>query len=273
MATNDKKESVVQDPSILVVDGVLSHISQLTELLNTLSTQKIKELVIFARDFDNSVLEAFKIDRVHDQFKVLAIKVNVWDIGILEDICSVTNARLVEAFSNPGISMIGHATKIVSNRLKTIIFGGIEDKSEAINLLKIDLDITTAPFDKQKIKERIARVSGKIGLIKVGAVTEIEQGRLRDKIDDAVHACLGALQEGYVTGGGITFTEIANILKSGNIFDKALRAPFQEIGIEIGSEIIDSVKSLRVATESACISVCSLLAGVTIVDKNEIDTE
>lgn len=270
MATNDKRESIISNPYILVCDFSIKNINQIAHLINMLSEKEIKELVIFATDFDNAVLEAFKYDRIQGHFSVLAIKANIWDKGILEDICTVTGARLGEI----EFTSLGRAAQVVSDQLKTIIIGGVEDKSEALQLLQIELDITKEPFEKQKIKERIARISGKIGVITVGAVTEIEQGRLKDKVDDTIHAALGALQEGYVSGGGAALFAIGEMLLEGNILKKALMAPHIEIGVPINTtEIIDSVKSLRVAIESACITVCSLLAGTTIVEKNESDPE
>ncbi len=270
MATNDKRESIVMNPLVLVMNESISDIGSLSHLINLLVEEKVKDLVIFATDFDNAVLEAFKFDRIRSEFRVLAIKVPAWDKGLFEDICTVTGARLGELV----ITSLGKADKIIANKIKTTIFGGVEDKSEALKLLKIDLDITEAPFEKEKIKERIARVSGKVGIIKVGAMTPVDQGRLADKIDDCVHATQGALQEGCVSGAGIALKNIASEIYE-NILSEPLKSLNRQINMPtISLSVIDSVKSLRVAIESACSTACTLLTtGTTIVEKNESNSE
>lgn len=283
MATNDKYESIKVNPYILVCNQKISSHHDLSNIANKLAEKDIKDLIVFAPDFNQVAINGFNANIAHNQFNVLAIKVNTWDKGLLEDICTVSGATLVNDLegvnlNNIEITNLGTVDKVISSIDKTILIGGKEDKESAIDLLKAELKATKGQFDKQKIEDRIARISGKIGIISVGALTEIDRGRLKDKIDDAVNATRGALVEGVVMGGGLELKKLANLLPH-SIIHKALIAPYNQIqettgGIDITEDIIDSTKSIRVALESACNTACNLLnLGTVIVDKNEDDTK
>lgn len=270
MATNDNRESVVENANILVLSEKLTNADKLQDTLSFLASQNIKDLVIFAPEFDQALIKAFNLDRVRGEFRILAVKIPPWDTGLYEDICTVSDSR--------NSSRLGKVSKIISNQEKTILIGGREDKSVAIKMLQAELEITKAPFEKQKLEERMARLSGKVALIEVGAITEIDRVRMKDKVEDGIHDTQGALQEGVLDGAGMAFKHIAEALPP-NILTNPLKACYEQIqkntgGLAISPDIIDSAKSLRLALESACNIAGNLLTvGTAIADKNEINTE
>lgn len=269
MVTNDKKESVVEDACILITDTKIINKEQVSGFATGLELAGIKDLVIFATDFDQAIIKAFNLDRLQNDFRILAVKIPAWDKGLFEDICTISGAVLNDK--------LGKVSRIVSNFQKTVLIGGVEDKTKAINDLQTELALIKSPFEKEKLETRIARLNGKIGLLEVGAVTAIDRLRLRDKVEDGKHAGLGALQEGALKGAGTSLNEIADRLGD-NILVKALRAPYEQIRKTLGEkeigEVIDSAKSIRVAFESATTTAANLLTvGFISADKNERDTE
>lgn len=278
MATNDKYEAVLDKPYVLIVKEKISSISDLSGIGSELDTLGIKELVIIAPDFNQSVINSFNYDIAQGKFRVLAIKANIWDTGILEDLCAITGATLIDSsnFASLNITNLGKVERVVSSVDKTVFIGSTTDTTKTIELVRAELKATKTPFEKQKIEERLARLIGKVAVISVGGLTEIDRGRLKDKIDDAVHATVGALEEGVVKGGGLTLKEVAEKLPK-SILTTALLSPYRQIqentgGIEITDDIIDSAKSIRLAIESACNTAGNLLTlGTTIAEKNESD--
>ena len=283
MATNDKLESIVEDAYVLVTNGKIESQDQIIPIAEKLNAIGIKELVIFAEGFDQMVINAFVLNRVRNTFRVLAVKPSIWNKGIFEDICTVTGAVLIDV--NKSMSIVkaelitlAKVKKIIATSEKTTIIGGIADKKESLTKLRAELLISKSVFEKQKIEERIARVSGSVALIRVGAVTDTERKYLKDKIDDAVNATKCALSEGVVKGAGLALKEVSEKLAP-NILSKAILAPYEQIqastgGIEVGDDVIDPVKVTRTALETACsIAGILLTTECAIADKNEPDTK
>ena len=275
-------ETTLTNVAVLVVNGTIEHPESLSEVITELVKSGSRQLVVFAPAFDPVVLHALLAQRYADTasqvFKVTAVKTSPWDKGIHEDICTVTGATLVDVEKNmiPKYEHIARVDKIVVNATKTVIIQKDIDKLVSEELLQNELLATTNLFEKKKLEERIARINGKVALITVGAITETERNYLKDKIDDAVHATQGAMEEGVVTGGGVALKEIAESLPE-SLLTSALIAPYKQIvgsGILVDDSIIDSVKSIRVAIESACSAVGTLLTvGTTIAEKYEANTK
>lgn len=276
MATKEL-ESIIENPFILVVKEKVMSYGMFSNLATQLEERKIKDLVIFAPDFDKTVITTFKNDRAREIFRVLAIKIPPWDNGLFQDICTISGATLIQENELIDFNSCGQIEKIISSLEKTVLVGGIQDKEDALDLLKAELKTVKSPFERQKLEDRIGRITGKIAIIEVGAITPIDRARLKDKVEDGVHDTQGALQEGVIEGGGKGLQKIVLNLPP-SILSEPLQEPFRQIQksgeLEIGADVIDSVKSLRVAIESACNIAGNLLTiGTVSVEKNESDTE
>lgn len=284
MVTNDKMESVVEKAHILVTNGKIMSDEDIKPIAETLHNIKnVNDLVIFTQDFDQSIIPMLVLNRMKNVFRVLLVKVNAWDKGIYEDICTVTGATLIDTnkamlIKNTTLDQLAIVDKVVSTADKTVIIGGTPtDRDSAITRLKNQIE-TATPFDKVKLEERIARISGKVATIRVGAMTEIERGRIKDKIDDAVSEAKLALEGGVVKGGGLALKEVADQLPF-NILGDAIRAPYDAIqenagGLVIGEDIIDAFLVTKKALEIACSNASNFLTVATSsADKYENDTE
>lgn len=280
MVTNDETlEAVFDDAHILVIKGKVDVQESITPIIAKLNESKANELVIFAEDFNQDLIRVCISNWKKNIFKVLTIKVNVWDKGILDDICTVSGATLIEpekAMVADTLEVLGKVKKVKVTSKDTLIIGGVEDKKKAITKLKAEMKGAKA-FDKQKLEERVARISGKVAVISVGAINDTERGYLKDKIDDAVGATQGALIDGVVRGGGFTLNKIANDLPH-NILTEILKVPYNkiknDIGMEIPETVIDPVRVPIEVIQMACSTAWSLFgSSAVIADKNETDTE
>lgn len=248
MVNSDKLEAILEDVEVRVFED------EVTEINHPVPNK----LVIFAPAFSREFLQICNHNRVVNNIYILCVKVNPWDKGALEDIQIFTG---------------GHVAKIICSVSKTTIIGGKGETTDHLKALEAETE-QAIPFDKEKLKERIARVKGKIGIIHVGAATDSERKRLIEKIEDAKNATKGALEEGVVLGGGQDIAKVAEILGD-SIITEALKSPYKEISknMQVAPSIIDSYKSLRTALEIASTDAGNLLTvGTTIAIKNERDT-
>lgn len=274
MITNtERMESEYNDPAILVTDKKISSIKEVLPLLEKLAQSGKKDLVIIAEDVDGEALSTFIVNRLRGTFNVLAIKAPGYGDKkkeILGDIAVTIGAQIISEdvgikFENADISMLGKARKVISKKDNTVIVGGkgkkteIEEKITQLKAQKASMD---SKFEKEKIDERIAKLSGGIAVIRVGAATETEMKYLKLKIEDAVNATKAAIEEGIVAGGGVAlikasqkvFESLANKKHPSKEFElgyaivlKAMEAPLKQIamnaGKDDGSVIIEKVKT------------------------------
>jgi len=274
MVTNSERmEAEYNDPAILVTDKKISSIKEVLPLLEKLAQSGKKDLVIIAEDVDGEALSTFIVNRLRGSFNVLAIKAPGYGDKkkeMLEDIAITIGATIISDevgvnFENADISMLGKSRKVISKKDTSIIVGGKGKKAdieERVSQLKAQRDATTSKYDKEKIDERIAKLSGGIAVIRVGAATETEMKYLKLKIEDAVNATKAAIEEGIVTGGGVALIKaaqkvtesMANKKPSSKEFElgyaivlKALEAPLKQIamnaGKDDGSVIVERVKN------------------------------
>ncbi len=274
MVTNSERmESEYNDPAILITDKKISSIKEVLPLLEKLAQSGKKDLVMIAEDVDGEALATFVVNKLRGNFNVLAIKAPGYGDRkkeILEDIAVTVGAKLISEevgikFENADVSMLGKARKVISTKDNTIIVGGKGKKSDIenrISQLKKQRDNTDAKYDKEKIDERIAKLSGGVAVIRVGAATETEMKYLKLKIEDAVNATKAAIDEGIVMGGGVALIKAAqkvgeSFAKTGNpskefelgykIVLKALEAPLRQIAINAGKDdgsvIVEKVKN------------------------------
>jgi len=273
MITNpERMEAEMKDSAILVTDKKISSIKEVLPLLEQLAQTGRKDLVIIADDVDGEALATFVVNKLRGTFNVLGIKAPGYGDKkkeMLEDIAVTIGATVISEdvgikFEKADISMLGKARKVVSTKDSTIIVGGKGKKSdieERINQLKTQRDQTDSKYDKEKLDERIAKLSGGVAVIRVGAATETEMKYLKLKIEDAVNATKAAIEEGLVSGGGVALVraaaEVEKKLASKKdlskeqelgyrIVLKALEAPMKQIAINAGKDdgsvIVDKVK-------------------------------
>ncbi len=249
-------EAVLEDPYILVTDKKISAISELLPLLEKLIQSGKKELVIVAEEVEGEALATLLVNKLRGIFSVLAVKAPGFGDRrkeMLEDIAVVTGAKLItedvgKKLESVDISDLGHAHRVVSTKDDTTIVGGKGDKKridDRISQLKTQIKATDSEFDREKLQERLGKLSGGVAVIKVGAPTESAQKELKQRVEDAVAATRAAMEEGIVPGGGIALFNVADSLKEMqndssvkvaalSILKRALEAPLSAIAINSG---------------------------------------
>ena len=249
MVTNEGLlESEMETPFIVVIDKKITNNDNIQNVLQRIISAGKRECVIIANDFDDEVMTLFSVNRMRGSFKVLAIKSAGFanrKFDVLNDICLITGATLIGDSLGIGINDInekhfGKAKKVVSSQTETTIIDAFGDSikiQERIEQLNSLMRNTNDVYDKDKIKERIAKISGGVGIIRVGAKTEIELHYKKLKIKDAVRAVQSAIQEGHIAGGGGVLYHIAMDLMKTTLFPSDFEKGFNTMIIAIMSPI------------------------------------
>jgi chaperonin GroEL len=273
MVTNpERMEAEYKNAQILVTDKKISSIQEILPLLEKIAQTGKKELIIIADDIEGEALTTFVINKLKGGFSVLGIKAPGYGDRkkeVLHDIAITTGGELITddlgiKLENVELSQLGHADRVVSTKDNTVIVGGQGDKDAIKNrvvALRAQEEASTSKFDKEKIAERIAKLSGGVAVIKVGAATEMEMKYLKLKIEDAVNATKAAIEEGIVPGGGTSLVRAAFVVEKDvlskkdlgreeligyKIVLKALEEPLRQIadntGKDEGAVIVQRVK-------------------------------
>ncbi len=261
----DKMEATLDDPYILITDRKISAINDILPILEQV-VKAGKQLAIIAEDVDGEALTTIVVNKLRGTFKALAVKAPGFGDrrkAMLQDIATLTGGTVISEelgrkLDSVTLADLGQAHKMVSTKDETTIIGGKGDKeaiAERVAQIKQQISQTTSDFDREKLQERLATLSGGVAVIEIGAATEVEMKDKKYRIEDALNATRAAVEEGIVAGGGTTFLDILPALdklevegdeKVGvNIVKRAIEEPVRQIaqnaGLE-GSVVVENVK-------------------------------
>jgi len=256
LVTNaERMESVLEDPYILITDKKISSLQEFLPVLEKVVKSGKKEMAVIADDIEGDALATIIVNKLRGTFNVLAIKAPGFGDRkkeMLQDIAVVTGAEVISEekgikLENVELEMLGSCRKIVSEKEKTTIIegkGAKKDIEARIKQIKNELKNTESSFDKEKLQERLAKLSGGVAVIKVGAATEVEQKAKQKKTENALNATRAAVEEGILPGGGVALLGSTLVLeemklegdeKTGlDILKRALEKPVRQIAENAG---------------------------------------
>jgi chaperonin GroEL len=261
-----RMEAHYSDAKILITDKKISSVQEILPVLEKVAQTGSKELVIIAEDVDGEALATFVLNKIRGIFNILAIKAPGFGERrkeMLKDLSILTGATVISSelglkLENADLSHLGEARKVVCDKDKTTIVDGKGNKNEIearVEELKILIDKSTSEFDKEKLTERLAKLTGGVGVLKVGAATEVELREKKLRIEDALNATRAAVEEGIVPGGGVALIRVMKELEKMkgedldettgiNIVRTALVSPLFQIAVNAGKEgsvVVDKV--------------------------------
>ncbi|MBL6465136.1 chaperonin GroEL [Peptostreptococcus stomatis] len=254
----EKMEAVLENPYILITDKKISNIQEILPLLEEL-VQHGGKLLIIAEDLEGEALSTLVVNKLRGTFDVVAVKAPAFGDrrkAMLEDLAILTGGRFVSTelgfdLKDVQLEMLGRAQTVKVNKETTTIVGGVgskEDISHRINQIKMQMADSTSDFDREKLAERLAKLSGGVAVVKVGAATEVEMKERKLRIEDALNATKAAVQEGIVAGGGTAFVSVIPAVDKlvasldgeeklgAQIIRRALEEPLRQIAINAGLE-------------------------------------
>ena len=266
VTNSEKMEAELQNPYILIYDKKISAMKDILHILEKVA-QTSRPLVIIAEDLEGEALATLVVNKLRGTIKVAAVKAPGFGDRrkeMLTDIAILTAGTVISEeqgfkLENADLTYLGQATTVTIDKDNTIVVGGKGKKADIVarvNQIKAQVENTTSDYDREKLQERLAKLSGGVAVLYVGAATEVEMKEKKDRVDDALHATRAAVEEGIVPGGGVAYIRAVQTLeklKGANedettgiqIVKRAIEEPLRQIvsnsGIE-GSIVVQKIK-------------------------------
>jgi chaperonin GroEL len=295
VTNSDKMEAELENPYILIYDKKISNMKELLPILEK-QVQTGKPLLIIAEDLDGEALATLVVNKIRGSLKVAAVKAPGFGDrrkAMLEDIAILTGGTVISEergykLENAELEYLGQAEKVVVDKDNTTVINGagdVEGIKARVAQIRSQIETTTSDYDREKLQERLAKLSGGVAVLYVGATTEVEMKEKKDHVDDALHATRAAVEEGIVAGGGVAFirsTEALSDLKGVNedeqigidIIKRAIEEPLRQICFNAGIEGAVIVQKVKEGTAdfgyNARTDVFENLIGAGVIDPTKV---
>jgi chaperonin GroEL len=257
VTNTEKMEAELESPYVLIYDKKISSMKELLPVLEA-TAQTGKPLLIIAEEVEGEALATLVVNKIRGALRVAAVKAPGFGDrrkAMLEDIAILTGGKVISEetgmkLEDAKLEYLGRAEKITIDKDNTTVVNGAGKKAEIqgrVNQIKSQIESTTSDYDKEKLQERLAKLSGGVAILYIGAATEVEMKEKKDRVDDALHATRAAVQEGIIAGGGVAYIRAIDALKDlptdnedqttgVNIVRLALESPLRTIAENAGQE-------------------------------------